>query len=701
MGAATISATDPAISTEQILTRWYGVPPIAFRTRWVGYIALLQGGRYTFALTSDDGSALVVDGRPIIENGGRHAARTVTADVMLERGSHLVQIEYTQEGGALAIDWQWSRGGRPLERVPSWVLTPHKTSVARSLSARVAELSVVGLLAFAVAVLGVMAWRGRAGIERRMRWVALGVFVALAIAHTWPLATDPAHLIRHDNRDTMLNEWIVAWVAHQAVTNPLRLFDGNIFHPERRTLAYSEPLIPQAALGAPLLWAGASPSLVYNLLLLSGLALTGWSMCLVLHSWTGCWTAGLVSGAIFAFNAHVLTRIPHLQAQHVEFLPAALWALDRLLVSPGAGRAMRVAGWFVLQSLASIHLLVFTAFAMAGAVLARPEDWWGRRCLPALKGLAMAAVVSGVALLPFLLPYYRVSQDQGLTRSLTDAAMYAGTWKDYLSTPSRLHYPLWSQQFFVGTALFPGALGLLLTLVALIRGGLKDLRVRMCVAVGVVGVLMSFGPTLPGYATLFEALPLLRAIRGTARFGYLATLAVAAVAGFGVLALKRTTPAWRWPAISGLLVAVASLESIAAPLGFPRFYGVPPIYSRVPQQPGTHVVEIPFHGPRSAHFHASYMLNSTKHWQPIVNGYSGFQPPSFYRHAEVLQTFPSEAAMDMIRTLAVTHVFVHTSQVSTEILAAIAKRPELEVVETFGSIVLYALNQSPPTAGTR
>ena len=29
-----------------------------------------------------------------------------------------------------------------------------------------------------------------------------------------------------------------------------------------------------------------------------------------------------MSGAIYAFNAHLLTRIPHLQAQHVEFLPA-------------------------------------------------------------------------------------------------------------------------------------------------------------------------------------------------------------------------------------------------------------------------------------------------------------------------------------------------------------------------------------------
>lgn len=631
-----------------------------------------------------------MNGHQVIENGGRHEALTATGEVTLDRGSHAILLEYMQEGGTFAVDWQWAREGGRLERVPSWRLSTTRAGTA-VIVARAAEWLAAGLLAVALALVGVMGWRRRARLEARMRWVALGIFVVLAVAHTWPLATDPAHLTRHDNRDTMLNEWIVAWVAHQAFTNPPRLFDGNIFHPERRTLAYSEPLIPQAALGAPFLWAGASPPLVYNLLVLSGLALSGWSMCLVLYSWTRCWTAGLVGGAIFAFNAHVLTRVPHLQAQHVEFLPLVLWALDRLLTNPGVGRAVHLAAWFVLQSLASIHLLVFSTFAMAGGVLARPEDWRGRRFIPVLKALAVAGVLSALVLLPFLLPYYRVTQDQGLTRSLSDAAMYAGTWKDYLSTPSRLHYPLWSHHFFAGTALFPGGLGILLTLVAVLRGGLREPRVRMCLAVGVVGVLLSFGPTLPGYATLFEALPLLRAIRGTARFGYLATVGVAATAGLGVLALKRMTPARRWPAIAGVLVMIASVESIAAPLGFVRFHGIPPIYARVPRDAGTHVVEIPFHGPRSSSFHASYMLNSTRHWQPVMNGYSGFQPPSFFRHAEILQAFPGDASIELLRSLAVTHVFVHTTQVPEDMLAAIGARPELELVETFGAIRLYRL----------
>src|SRR5499433_1470481 len=124
---------------------------------------------------------------------------------------------------------------------------------------------------------------------------ALALFAVLAIVHTWPLASAPGTLSRNDNGDFILHEWIMAWVSHQVVTNPLHLFDANIFYPERYTLAYSDPLFVQSMLGAPLLWAGASPVLVHNLVLIAGFALTGWATCLVMKRWTGSWLAAIVS----------------------------------------------------------------------------------------------------------------------------------------------------------------------------------------------------------------------------------------------------------------------------------------------------------------------------------------------------------------------------------------------------------------------
>ena len=49
--------------------------------------------------------------------------------------------------------------------------------------------------------------------------------------------------------DAQLNAWIVPWIAHAIGTHPAAIFDGNIFAPERNTLAYSEPLIAPAIVG--------------------------------------------------------------------------------------------------------------------------------------------------------------------------------------------------------------------------------------------------------------------------------------------------------------------------------------------------------------------------------------------------------------------------------------------------------------------
>ena len=95
----------------------------------------------------------------------------------------------------------------------------------------------------------------RAGTKRRrqrglvLSALPIALFVLLAIAHTWPLATNPGGLSRNDTGDTIHHEWILAWDAHQLATDPRHLFDANIFYPERHTLAYSDHLFVQGVMG--------------------------------------------------------------------------------------------------------------------------------------------------------------------------------------------------------------------------------------------------------------------------------------------------------------------------------------------------------------------------------------------------------------------------------------------------------------------
>ena len=687
-----VEQIDGNVSTLAVADAWRGAAPSTFRARWFGYLAITRSGLYSFATTSDDSSVLSVDGRVVVDNGGPHGRLTAAGTVELDGGTHFVLVEFAQLGGVYEVAWSWARNGDRLVPVPGWVLTPSRQSVWIVLAARVLYVAAVALLALAGLTTVVVAWK-RAWLTRHPMLGSLVFFTAIAVVHTWPLASDPAHLTRHDNRDSLLNEWIISWVAHQAPRDPLRLFDANIFYPERGTLAYSEAMVLQGAMGAPLLWLGGSPVLTYSLLLLAGFALTGWSMSLVVHRWTGDWTAGLVSGLVFAFNAHTLSRLPHLQAQHVEFLPVVIFALDEVISRATLRAALVLALSFVLQALASVYLLVFTLFASVAGVIARAPDLKTGPIKRVAGRLVLAGGLAAIALLPVLLPYGRANS-QGLTRGLADATQFSATWEDYLSTPSNIHYPLWSNRFFHGTALFPGALGLALSALTLARGvATRDGRARMCLVIGLVGVVLSFGPKAPGYSLLYAAVPLLRGIRATGRFGHLAIFAVSVLAGFGVVIVRRWTPARAWPLVALALIAIAATEQLAAPVGYRRFDGIAPVYRHLPQTPDTVAVEIPFYGSHNAQHHAVYMLNSTVHWRPILNGYSGFQPASFYRNAEALAEFPDARSVATLRQVGVTHVFVHTDELSPAALGRLAETSDLEHVETFGTIRLYRLRR--------
>ena len=235
----------------------------------------------------------------------------------------------------------------------------------------------------------------------------LALFAALATLHTWPMLTDPLHLTRLDNDDTAFNTWVLAWVAHQISRNPLELFQAPIFFPARDALAFSEHMLVQGVLSAPLHWAGLSPVLVYNLMVWAGLALSGFAMALLIKSWTASTAAAIVSGCLYAFDAHVLTRYSHLQALHMQFFPVVLYALDRVLresVAPARSSHMAwlLGGAFIVQALCSNYTLVMMTLALAVAFAVRPEPWRAGPRLWMTLGVAGAAVA--LVLLPFLLP---------------------------------------------------------------------------------------------------------------------------------------------------------------------------------------------------------------------------------------------------------------------------------------------------------
>jgi len=506
--------------------------------------------------------------------------------------------------------------------------------------------------------------------DRRSTALALTLFGLLALVHTWPLVTAPSTLSRTDSADGLLNQWILGWVAHALATNPLALFHANIFHPEPRVLAFSEHLVVPALFSAPVFWLGGSPVLAYNVTLWCGLALSGWAMTLVVHRWTRDWPAALLAGSLTAFNTDTLTRMAHIQAMHLEFLPLALLALDQVLRGGRRADAARLGGFAALQALCSGYLLVMTVFALVAAALARLRDWtapavWRSR----VPALCWAAAVMLAICAPFLFQYYRVQHDQGLTRSVDEVRLYSGHWQNFLATGARLHYEWWASPFYrtANAAAFPGVTPWLLTLVAVASGvAWRDARARMWLAIGVVGAALSFGPALPGYALLYDTIPLLQGIRAMARFALLPLLATGVLGAFGLAWVRTRMRDQGRPRLAMALgvaaVVAVNVENTRVPMAFVRFAGTPAIYDALAAEPGAVVAELPFPEPGRVAANAPAVHASMRAWHPLLNGYSGYTTASYVQHFLAFQHFPDPSSIAALRAAGVTHIVVDVTQ---------------------------------------
>jgi hypothetical protein len=162
--------------------------------------------------------------------------------------------------------------------------------------------------------------------------LALLFFLALTIVMTWPVTPNMGRSLEQWG-DALLQTWTLDWDAHALLTNPLHFANANAFYPYANSLAFSETLIGQAVLVAPVIWLTDNPVLAYNLLLLGSFGLCGWGMYLLGKELSGSRVAGLVAGVIFAFFPHRFGQLSHLHLLTAQWMPFCLLFLRRFLFS--------------------------------------------------------------------------------------------------------------------------------------------------------------------------------------------------------------------------------------------------------------------------------------------------------------------------------------------------------------------------------
>src|SRR4051812_24510912 len=500
--------------------------------------------------------------------------------------------------------------------------------------------------------------------------IACGLALALAVLMTWPLASGLGHLGRTTNMDGLYGIWNVGWVSRAIVSDPASLFDANIFYPHRDTLAYSEANIVAGIIGIPAWLLTHNAYAAHNSALLFAFASTFFCTWLLARRLSRRSDTSAAAAILFAFCPYFYSHSAHVQLLMAGGMPLSMLALHRLVDAPSPRRGAALGVALAAQALACAYYGIFAGLMVGYAVLffaIRRRLWRNRDVWIALLA---GAVVAGLIVFPFLLPYLEL-QEGGFVRSLDDARRYSATWQSYLASPSHLHHPILAIArqlgWRPGEVLFPGVLAIVLGVVGGVICGTPDAdaapsaddreTVMLYGSLGALAFWASFGPPAGLYTVLYRTVPLFTFLRAPSRFGLLVVFVLSI---FAALALARVPSPRRGRVIASAVAILAVAELNVVPFPWERALPVSANYRVLASMPRASVAEFPFYGERVAFpLHAQYMVLSTTHWMPLVNGYSDYIPQDFREAAFVLDSFPSTDTFKILEKRRVRYVGIH------------------------------------------
>ena len=314
----------------------------------------------------------------------------------------------------------------------------------------------------------------------------------------------------------------------------------------------------------------------------------------------------------------------------------------------------------------SVYYFVYGASAVPVLALFELKDAKAR--IRGVVRLFLAGLAGALLTVPLAWPYWE-KLGSGMERTLSTASEFEASGLDYLSSFSRLHGFLPKES----EPLFPGFAAIGLAAFALAK---ERTRSWVWVAIAVLGIALSFGPSFGLFSFLYEIFPPYRALRVPSRAGILFLLSIAMLAALGLRRLRS-------PAARAALVAAAVAECAAVPLPL-RMEApeLPPIYRHLEAAGDGALLELPLPPPERFQDNALYVFRSSYHRRPLVNGYSGFVPAGYREVYERLRSQPMPEVLSWLSSLGVRLVLVHEGRIGPRLM-----RETLEA-EREGNLIL-------------
>lgn len=520
----------------------------------------------------------------------------------------------------------------------------------------------------------------------RTEWLrALLVVVLTTIFATWPLATSPWLVPAH--QDPLFSAWrLYQWTRNLTAGAPDGLFAGNIFYPASDVLLYSDAIALPAMLGAPFIAAGVPVAIVYALLVWAAYLTAGLAMYACAREISGSRWGALVAAALFTGGPSRLDHVMHLELLWTAWMPLAVLATARVFA--GHGRAV----WTLGASLAAQFLcciyygvFLFTVWPLlAGLEWLRARPVLPRATLArGLVALGLAGLVAGA----YAVPYQRARLVVG-ERSDLEVQTYSATFASYAVSPPTSRLWGWTASGDdYERRLFPGLLGMSLAVTALATPAAP--WTMALVVTTAFAAEASTGLNGVTYPLLRALAPPYRGLRVPARFGAVTLFGVALLAALGCANLVRAVGHRRGATVAALLMlAVVVVESAALVPARRLPPAAPPVYALLATLPATVIVHLPLPLPELLPGpEANYQYFAQYHRHALINGNSGFYPPSYLAMLERMRRFPDDRAMQALRASAAELLLVHeqyypTREAFGRVVALLEERRDVVPVAT-------------------
>ncbi len=282
-----------------------------------------------------------------------------------------------------------------------------------------------------------------------------------------------------DFGDPLFISWNLSWNVHNLFSDPIHLFDTNIFYPNKNTLAYSEHIIGLSILAIPVFLITDNPIVSYNILILISFVFSGFGTYLLALHLTRNRFASIVAGIVFAFFPYRFFQLGHLHVLSTQWIPFSFLFLFRFFEQRDNRNMVLFLLFAILQILSSgSHAIFFSISAgITGLFLLIESKGYTDKKL--VVKIIFVLIISTVILLPFYIPYFENQSKMGFIREKYEIEYFSARIENYLASTSHLYYPLTSGLGKVESYLFPGIITVLLTLIGILfHPGTRDIQFK-------------------------------------------------------------------------------------------------------------------------------------------------------------------------------------------------------------------------------